>query len=215
MMIFGYQCLVLWTNTSNQMVVWYCFTRIHLELLGTLGHSWRTITSRFFGISQLLITFNIQTQNLRARRWFIQLTSIPWCLFFTILHWQFPLFLHTMFNWVTMFVCDNGEFKFQLQVNDFLEKGEQLGEDDLLCSLCQHWTCLIKVSLSWLHMRFISPYCSISSKDALSLGVSLWAFKPPHVCLDGYVLISNLYVMFIFPITKFHVFCFKELHMSM
>jgi len=86
------------------------------------------------------------------------------------------------------------------------------------CAVCQHWkswTCLIKVSLSWSCVRFIPPYCSISSKDAPILGVSFWTFKPPHVCLDYYVLISNLYVMFIFPITKLCVFCFRELHMNM
>jgi hypothetical protein len=86
------------------------------------------------------------------------------------------------------------------------------------CAVCQHWkswTCLIKVSLSWSCVRFIPPYCSISSKDAPILGVSFWAFKPPHVCLDYYVLISNLYVMFIFPITKLCVFYFRELHMNM
>jgi len=35
----------------------------------------------------------------------------------------------------TLLVHDNKEFKFQLQVDDFLEKGLQLGEDDLLCNL--------------------------------------------------------------------------------
>jgi hypothetical protein len=40
-----------------------------------------------------------------------------------------------MLGQATLLVRDNKEFKFQLQVDDFLEKGLQLGEDDLLCNL--------------------------------------------------------------------------------